>query len=48
MKYNLNNDNCIFVTDTLGYILEANEVRLNTIALIVVFMKEKDYKREIQ
>ncbi len=32
-KYHLNKDNCIFVTDTLGDILEANKVDLNTIAV---------------
>ena len=32
-EYDLNKDNCIFVTDTLGDILEANKVNLNTIAV---------------
>jgi phosphoglycolate phosphatase len=32
-KYNLNRDNCIFITDTLGDILEANKVNLKSIAV---------------
>lgn len=32
-KYDLNSDNCIFVTDTLGDILEANKVNLRTVAV---------------
>jgi phosphoglycolate phosphatase len=32
-KYNLQNEDCIFVTDTLGDILEANKVGLRTIAV---------------
>lgn len=32
-KYDLNKDNCIFVTDTLGDILEANKAGLKTIAV---------------
>ncbi len=47
MKYNLNNDNCIFVTDTLGDILEANEVKLNTIAIDCGFHeRERLQKRD--
>lgn len=32
-KYDLNKDDCIFVTDTLGDILEANKLGINTIAV---------------
>ncbi|MFP4403632.1 MAG: HAD family hydrolase [Nanoarchaeota archaeon] len=32
-KYNLTPDNCLFVTDTLGDIIEANEVNLKTVAV---------------
>lgn len=32
-KHNLNSDNCVFVTDTLGDILEANKADLKTIAV---------------
>lgn len=32
-KYNLEKENCIFITDTLGDILEANEVEIKTIAV---------------
>ena len=32
-EFNLNKDECIFVTDTLGDILEANEVGIKTIAV---------------
>jgi len=32
-KYDLNKDNCVFITDTLGDILEANKVGLKTIAV---------------
>lgn len=32
-KYSLNSDNCIFVTDTLGDILEANKLNIRTIAV---------------
>ena len=32
-EFNLKEDECIFVTDTLGDILEANEVGIKTIAV---------------
>ncbi len=32
-KYNLNKNNCVFVTDTLGDIFEANKANLRTIAV---------------
>ncbi len=32
-KYNLNNKSCLFVTDTLGDILEANQLGIRTIAV---------------
>lgn len=32
-KYGLNQENCLFVTDTLGDILEANQIGLKTIAV---------------
>jgi phosphoglycolate phosphatase len=32
-KYNLSKDNCVFITDTLGDILEANKVKIKTIAV---------------
>jgi len=32
-KYDLNKDNCVFVTDTLGDILEANKLEIDTIAV---------------
>lgn len=32
-KYQLNKNNCLFITDTLGDILEANEIGLKTIAV---------------
>jgi phosphoglycolate phosphatase len=44
-EYGLNKNNCIFVTDTLGDILEANKVNLNTIAVDYGFHEKERLKR---
>lgn len=44
-KYNLNRDNCIFITDTLGDILEANKVDLRTIAVDYGFHERERLKQ---
>lgn len=43
-KYNLESEDCIFITDTLGDILEANEVGLKTVAVDFGFHCEKTLK----
>ena len=40
-KYNLTSDDCIFVTDTVGDILEANKVNLRSIAVTCGFHEKE-------
>ena len=44
-KYNLTPDDCIFVTDTLGDILEANIVNIKTIAVDFGFHNKETLKK---
>ncbi len=44
-KYNLDKDSCVFVTDTLGDILEANKVGVKTIACTFGFHDEARLKK---
>jgi len=44
-KYDLNSNSCIFVTDTLGDILEANKVGVRSIACTFGFHNEKRLKK---
>ena len=44
-KYKLNNENCIFITDTVGDILEANKVKLKTIAVDFGFHENERLKK---
>jgi len=44
-KYHLNPEDCIFITDTLGDILEANKIGIKSIACTFGFHNEQTLKR---
>jgi phosphoglycolate phosphatase len=44
-KYGLSNEECLFITDTLGDILEANEVNIKTIAVDFGYHSKETLKK---
>lgn len=44
IKYNLKRSDCVFITDTLGDILEANKLKIKTIAIDFGFHNKKTLK----
>ncbi len=45
-KYNTNSKNCIFITDTLGDIKEANKVKIDSLAVTWGYHEKERLKKE--